>query len=153
PGGGTGTAPRGHGVAGRRNRPAGPLLMAPALLDACVLYPPALRDLLLWLAANLLYQPRWTDAIHEEWIRSVLRNRPDLTREQLERTRQLMDQIDPECLVRTAERALEKWELPDPGDRHVLAAAVAAKAPVIVTFNLADFPEKVLLPLGIRALH
>ena len=60
------------------------------LYDACVLYPAPLRDLLLRLALTDLYRARWSDAIHEEWIRAVLRNRPDLSRHQLERTRALM---------------------------------------------------------------
>lgn len=59
--------------------------------DACVLYPAPLRDLLMHLALTDLYRARWTDEIHEEWIRNVLRSRPDLTREQLDRTRALMD--------------------------------------------------------------
>jgi hypothetical protein len=50
-----------------------------ALLDANVLYPPALRDLFLWLAAGGVYSPRWTETIHDEWMRNVLQNRPDLT--------------------------------------------------------------------------
>ncbi len=62
-----------------------------ALLDACVIYPAPLRDLLMYLAVNNVYQARWTDAIHDEWIRNVLANRPDLRREQLERTRNLMN--------------------------------------------------------------
>ena len=60
-----------------------------ALYDACVLYPAPLRDLLTRLAITDLFRARWTDQIHEEWIRSVLKDRPDLTREQLGRTRQL----------------------------------------------------------------
>jgi len=60
-----------------------------ALLDANILYPPALRDLFLWLAAGGIYSPRWTETIPDEWMRSGLRDRPDLTRAQLERTRSL----------------------------------------------------------------
>lgn len=127
--------------------------MTVAVLDACVLYPAALHDVLLWLAAESVYHPRWTDTIHEEWMRAVLANRPDLTREQLERTRSLMDQVDPECLVMDHEELVLTAELPDPGDRHVLAAAIAAKASVIVTLNLADFPQSVLAPFRVRALH
>jgi len=127
--------------------------MTTAILDACVLYPAALRDVFLWLAAESVYQPRWTDTIHEEWIRAVLANRPDLTREQLERTRALMNQVDPESLVRDYEGFISSVALPDEDDRHVLAAAIAAKASVIVTFNLSDFPKKVLTPFRVRALH
>jgi hypothetical protein len=61
-----------------------------AVLDACVLYPAALRDLLVHLAVDDLFRAKWTQAIHEEWIRSLLEKRPDLTRRQLERTRDLL---------------------------------------------------------------
>jgi predicted nucleic acid-binding protein len=127
--------------------------MTVAVLDACVLYPAALRDVLLWLAAESVYHPRWTDAIHEEWMRAVLADRPDLTREQLERTRSLMNQVDPESLVEGYEEFVSSLALPDQDDRHVLAAAIAAKASVIVTFNLSDFPKAVLAPFRVRALH
>ncbi|MCX6379525.1 MAG: hypothetical protein NT023_08625 [Armatimonadetes bacterium] len=70
-----------------------------ALLDACVLYPPALRDLFMWLATSRAYQPRWTEEIHAEWIRNVLEDRHEVTREQLERTRRLMNQVDMESVV------------------------------------------------------
>lgn len=63
--------------------------MQSALLDACVLYPAPWRDFFMRLAVNL-YQPKWTEKIHEEWIRNVLANRPDLTLAQLTRTRELM---------------------------------------------------------------
>lgn len=63
--------------------------------DACVLYPAPLRDLLMRLAMTDFYGARWTQQIHEEWMRNVLANRPDLSRAQLERTRELMD-----CSVR-----------------------------------------------------
>jgi hypothetical protein len=59
--------------------------------DACVLYPAPLRDLLMRLALTDLYRARWSDQIHEEWITAVLRNRSDLSRQQLERTRSLMN--------------------------------------------------------------
>lgn len=124
-----------------------------ALYDACVLYPAALRDLLMWLALTELFRARWTDAIHEEWIRSVLEDRPDLTRAQLERTRDLMNANVQDCLVTEYEDLIEALTLPDPDDRHVLAAAIRGRADVIVTFNLDDFPPDILQPLGINARH
>lgn len=63
-----------------------------ALYDANVLYPAPLRDLLMHLAMTGLFRAKWTNEIHEEWIRNVLENRPDLTRNQLERTRDLMNE-------------------------------------------------------------
>jgi hypothetical protein len=124
-----------------------------ALLDACTLYPPALRDLFMWLATARVYQPRWTDAIHTEWIRSVLAKRSDVTLAQLERTRHLMDQVDPESLVTGYEHRIPDLRLPDADDRHVLAAAIEAQAAVVVTFNLSDFPSSALAPHGIAAIH
>lgn len=59
--------------------------------DACVLYPAPLRDLLMHLAMTGLFRAKWTNHIHDEWITSLLRDRPDLTLAQLTRTRQLMD--------------------------------------------------------------
>jgi predicted nucleic acid-binding protein len=127
--------------------------MIVSVLDACVLYPPALRDLFMWLATAIVYQPRWTADIHAEWIRNVLADNPQITAAQLERTRELMDAINEECLVTGYEKHLSSLTLPDPDDRHVLAAAIEAKASVIVTFNLSDFPASALKPYGVRALH
>lgn len=124
-----------------------------AVLDACVLYPPSLRDMLMWLAVVKVYEPRWTEEIHTEWIRSVLADRPDVTAAQLERTRRLMDRISPDCLVNGYEPHIGALSLPDANDRHVLAAAIQCRASVIVTFNLTDFPKKALAPHNIRALH
>ncbi|MGB5179905.1 MAG: PIN domain-containing protein [Gammaproteobacteria bacterium] len=124
-----------------------------AIYDACVLYPAPLRDFLLRLAMTELFRARWTDHIHGEWMRSVLNNRKDLTAGQLERTRQLMDQAVPDCLVTDYEDLIFSLELPDPDDRHVLAAAIRCQAGVIVTFNLDDFPNDTLERYGIEAQH
>lgn len=124
-----------------------------ALYDACVLYPAPLRDLLMHLALADLFRAKWTDAIHDEWIRAVLKSRPDLTAEQLERTRQLMNAHVRDCLVTGYEEIIPSLSLPDPGDRHVLAAAVVGRADVIVTFNLKHFPASALSPLGVEAQH
>jgi hypothetical protein len=124
-----------------------------AIYDACVLYPAPLRDLLMWLATEDLYVARWTDRIHDEWIRNVLADRPDLKPEQLERTRALMNAAVPDALVTGYEDLIAGLALPDPDDRHVLAAAIRAKADAIVTFNLADFPAASLEPYGVEAIH
>lgn len=70
-----------------------------ALFDACVLYPAPLRDLLMSLAMEDIFRARWTQQIHDEWIRNVLANRPDLNPEQLERTRQLMNAHVEDCFI------------------------------------------------------
>src|SRR5690554_5628503 len=104
-----------------------------AVLDACVLYPAPIRDLLMRLSVTGLFRARWTDRIHDEWIEAVLRNRIDLQREQLDRTRQLMDNAVPDCLVTHYEGIEGTLQLPDPDDRHVLAAAIKCSAGTIVT--------------------
>ena len=95
-----------------------------AIYDSCVLYPAPLRDLLVRLARTGIFRARWTVAIHDEWIRSLLEDRPDLSPAQLERTRQLMNSAVRDCLVIGHEDKIEKLTLPDPDDRHVLAAAI-----------------------------
>lgn len=124
-----------------------------ALYDACVLYPAPIRDVLMRLALTDLYRARWTSLIHEEWIRSVLANRADLTRAQLERTRDLMNAHARDALITSFEDLIPSITLPDPDDRHVLAAAIRGRADVIVTYNLKDFPAQALAPHGIEVLH
>lgn len=98
-------------------------------------------------------QAKWTNDIHEEWIRSVLENRSDLKRDQLERTRDLMNENVLDCLVTGYESLIPTLTLPDEGDHHVLAAAIVGRADVIVTFNLKDFPASALQMYGIEAQH
>jgi hypothetical protein len=86
-------------------------------------------------------------------MRSVLTSRPDLTREQLHRTRELMNCAVRDCLVIDFEELIPALTLPDPDDRHVLAAAIRGGADVVVTFNLSDFPADVLHKYGIEAQH
>ena len=59
--------------------------------DACVLYPNTLRDLLMELAVRDLYRAKWTDEIHDEWIRNLKQNKPDLPLEKLYRVRDLIN--------------------------------------------------------------
>ena len=107
----------------------------------------------MWLALSGRFRARWTAAIHEEWTRSLLANRPDLTRTQLDRTTALMDKAVPDALVKQYEPLVEGLSLPDAGDRHVLAVAIRCSASVIVTFNQKDFPLEKLAPFGIEAQH
>lgn len=124
-----------------------------ALYDSCVLYPAPLRDLLMQLALTDLFRARWTNQIHDEWIRNVLANRPDLTLEQLTRTKILMNSHVRDCLVVEYEGLVPSLTLPDPGDCHVLAAAIKGEADIIVTSNLGDFPKTILNQYGIEAQH
>lgn len=100
-----------------------------------------------------LFRAKWTNDIHEEWIRNLLVNRPELTRNQLERTRNLMNENVLDCLVTGYQKLIPALSLPDPNDRHVLAAAIRSSASVIVTYNLKDFPHYALKEYGIEAQH
>lgn len=124
-----------------------------AVYDANILYSAPLRDLFIRLAQADLVRARWTDQIHEEWVRNLLHDNPELSPERLARTRALMNEAVHDCLVEGYEALIPGLTLPDPDDRHVLAAAILARADVIVTFNLSDFPREVLHPLGIEAQH
>lgn len=123
------------------------------ILDACVLYPAPLRDLLMHLALTDLIRVKWTDAIHDEWTNSLLKSRPDLKPDQLQRTRDLMNTHIRDCLVTGYENLIPTLTLPDPDDRHVLAAALTCGADAIVTFHLKDFPDEVLKPYALEAIH
>ena len=121
--------------------------------DACVLYPAPLRSFLMYLALTDLYWARWTNQIHEEWMRNVQQDFPDIARQQTERIRDLMNAHVRDCLVSGYESLIPSLTLPDPDDRHVLAAAIHCGAQVIVTFNLQDFPADVLQQYGVEARH
>jgi hypothetical protein len=121
--------------------------------DACVLYPAPLRDFLMHLALSDLFRARWSDLIHDEWTRNVLANRPELSHSQLERTRRLMNSHVRDGLVEGFEYLIPSIQLPDPDDRHVVAAAIHSGASLIVTFNLDDFPAHALKPYKLGAQH
>lgn len=124
-----------------------------ALLDANVLYPAPLRDVFLQLAVSDLFKARWSADIHREWIQAILRNDPGRDRAALERTRDLMDRATRDSLVSGYEPLIPALTLPDPDDRHVLAAAIVGRCDVIVTQNLKDFPDAALATFHIEAQH
>ena len=124
-----------------------------ALLDANVLYPAPMRDLLLQLAVTDIFRAKWTSDIHNEWIEALLRNEPDRKRAALERTRDMMNQATRDSLIAGYEPLIPSLTLPDPNDRHVLAAAIIGRCDVIVTQNLQDFPDTALFPFGIDVQH
>jgi predicted nucleic acid-binding protein len=123
------------------------------VLDANVLYPFALRDLFVELSISGLYKALWTDAIHDEWTRNLLKDRPDLDPAKLARTRALMDASGLDSRVEGYEPYIPVVRLPDPDDRHVVAAAIHSRADAIVTFNLKDFPAEDLAHHGLEAIH
>jgi predicted nucleic acid-binding protein len=123
------------------------------LCDANLFYSILMTDLLLSLSEAGLFRPRWTKEIHEELIRNVLADQPVRRREDLDRRRALMDQAIDDDLIENYERHIENLVLPDPADRHVLAAAIEGEAEIILTYNLRDFPSSTLTAYGISALH
>lgn len=123
-----------------------------AILDANVLYPQLLRDTLLSLAVAGLYHARWSATINDEWTRNLLKERPELATK-LPAVVELMNASVPDCLVTNYEKLATTLELPDPDDRHVVAAAIVGHADAIVTFNIKDFPQAVLQPYGIEVQH
>ncbi|MGH6928915.1 MAG: PIN domain-containing protein [Dongiaceae bacterium] len=122
-----------------------------AVYDSCVLYPFEVRNLLVQFAFDRLVEPRWTDEIHDEWIRNLVANTPGLTRSRLEQTRDLMKQAVPSADVTGYQQHVPTITLPDPDDRHVVAAGIAGGASIIVTWNLKDFPAIELSRHGLKA--
>ena len=124
-----------------------------AFLDASVLYPAPLRDLLLELAVSDFYRAKWSEAVHDEWTRALRRRRPDIPATRLDRTRRLMDAHVRDALVSGYEELIPAIQLPDPDDRHVVAAATRGDADVVVTANLKDFPASALAAHGLKVEH
>ena len=122
-----------------------------AVLDANVLYPFLVRDVLLSFADAGLYRPLWTDRINEEWSSNLIEKFPE-KEAQIKAAIRVMNGAFPEALVRQHEGLIEALQLPDIDDRHVLAAAIRGGAKVIVTENLKDFPSMILDQYGLYAL-
>lgn len=124
--------------------------MTVALYDACVLYPNIVRDVLIWAHLDGLVLARWTDDILDEMVRALTRRGIDP--DKLDRLRELMNAKVPDALVTGYEPLIDRVDLPDPDDRHVLAAAIKARADLIVTNNIRDFPAAELDAWGIAAV-
>lgn len=116
-----------------------------AVLDACVLFPTVLREMLLEAAATGAFRPIWSARILEEWARAT--RRLPLGAEAVARAEiAAMRATWPDAEVTVPPALIEAMTLPDPDDRHVLAAAVVAGAGSLVTRNRADFPPRLLAP-------
>jgi predicted nucleic acid-binding protein len=126
-----------------------------AVLDACVLYPVTIANALLSLATSTLFAAKWTREIEQEWLNALTSNRPDIERARLDRRRDMMRSAVPDWEVeqRSYGVLVPALTLPDPGDRHVLAAAIAGHADCIVTANVRDFPAAILDAYNIEVIH
>lgn len=122
-----------------------------AVLDANVLFPFRTRDILLRFHHAGLFQARWTERILDEWTRNLLDWKPDLERSVRSQRRAMTEHFD-DAWVTGYEPLIKTLDLPDSGDRHVLAAAIRCGAAYVVTENLADFPGEVLAGLDIEAI-
>ena len=126
--------------------------MLSAVLDACVLYPAPIRDVLLSVAAEGCYLPFWSHSIHNEWQRNLLENRKDLNQEQLNNTASIMDRSFRSANVNDFHHLVDSLTLPDAKDSHVLALAIRVEAQFIVTNNLKDFPKENLDQYNIKSI-
>ncbi len=121
--------------------------------DANVFYSIVTTDLILSLGVAGLVRPRWTTQVHDEWMRALLANRPDVDPMKIERRRQQMDAAIEDSVITGYAELIPQLHLPDPDDRHVLAAAIHARAQTILTYNRRDFPGPVLAPYRMIAQH
>ncbi|MBI1306396.1 MAG: PIN domain-containing protein [Bacteroidetes bacterium] len=117
------------------------------------LYPAPIRDLLLSVANEDVFKSCWTQKIQDEWYNNPLLNRPDLKRSQLDETIKAMNVAFPEANQNRYSLLFKNINLLDPDDRHVVAAAIRAKANYLVTYNLKDFPELYLNEFNISVQH
>jgi predicted nucleic acid-binding protein len=124
-----------------------------AVLDACVLYPAAVRDALLSLHLAGFFAAKWTTQIESEWTSNLLLKRPDLDASKLAKTCDAMHRAVHDWQIERYESLIGSLSLPDADDRHVLAAAIRGHADCIVTFNLADFPKAEVDGFDIEVHH
>lgn len=129
------------------------MMIRKVLLDANVLYSAPLRDFFLNLADVGMYIPKWTDEIHNEWIRNLLKNRPDIKEQSLRRAQEYMNSAFPDSNISDYEIFLNSLNLPDENDKHVLAAAIKGRVDFIATFNTKDFPQEYISSFGLEVLN
>lgn len=111
-----------------------------AFLDSSVLFPVFISNLLLFLSESELFDVRWSRDVHREWMENFVEEYPDTDPAALERKQRRMDSVFPDALVEGYEPLIAEYDLDDPNDNHVAAAADRAGANVIVTDNIEDFP-------------
>ena len=118
------------------------------LIDACVLYPTVMREVILGAAKLGLFEPRWSDRILEEWARATVKLGPEA--EVFARGEIVMLGAQfPRAIVPVHQGQLPRLWLPDPDDIHVLGAAVSGSCDGILTMNAKDFPRDTLSEEGL----
>lgn len=122
-------------------------------LDACVLFPPLVRGIILSAAGRGIIEPFWSRRVLDEWRLAIARKQGAAAEDEIIQIQEAMGVACPGAMVTPDQGIAETLFLPDPNDVHVAAGAVAADAPAILTFNTRDFPKRVLMPLGLETLH
>ena len=124
-----------------------------AFLDANVLHPSFLRAALLWFADERLLRPVWSADVLAEWRRSLKGRFPDVDDAKLDLLQGKFTDHFPDAEVTDYQPFIQAIELPDPNDRHVLAAAIVGRCNGIITCNLKDFPANAVARYGIEIVH
>lgn len=118
------------------------------LIDACVLYPTVMREVVLGVAAEGLFEPLWSPRILEEWARAAAKLGPG--QETIARGEiAALEARWPDASITPRGADLARLWLPDADDVHVLAAAIAGSADILLTLNTSDFPRHTLTEEGI----
>ncbi len=121
-------------------------------IDANVFYGHRLRSLVMYLAQTKMFRARWSEKVHDEWTRNLAHNNKiDISK--LGKIRTLMNTAVPDASVTGYDMLENSFELPDPDDKHILAAAVLTRADLIMTFDVKDFPADILEPLRLATIH
>lgn len=123
-----------------------------AVLDANVLFPTILREILVDLAGQGLYAPAWSPRILAEWRHAAARLGAEQDAVAGAEIALLRARFHDADLPDDGVEAID-LDFPDPADRHVVEAALAGNARLIVTANLRDFPQRLMAGLGLRAMH
>ncbi|WP_439123756.1 RSP_2648 family PIN domain-containing protein [Marivita sp.] len=118
------------------------------LLDTCVLYPTVMREVLLGVADQDLFEPLWSERILGEWSRAAAKLGPQ-GQVQADAEIAMVSTHWPKAKVALKPSLMDRLWLPDANDVHVLAAAIAGHADVILTVNAKDFPRNILAEEGL----
>ena len=124
-----------------------------AALDACVLYPTVLREILTDVAKAGLFAPIWSARILEEWRLAAARLGSDGAAVASAEIAALRSRFPQAEIAAPSDSRAAGLDLPDPDDAHVIDAALAGGATAIVTANLRDFPRGAMAAVGLRAVH
>ena len=119
------------------------------VLDTNVIYPLEIRDILFWFAFHELYTIKWSKHIFDEWLSVMIRKNVDIN--EAEKRIKKAEKAFPDAYVHNYEPLMDKLNLPDKNDCHVLAAAIKTNADLIVTNNIKDFPEDYLSLFDLKA--